>query len=319
MIFIGLLILTTLSIAGAAAFFSVYGLAQIFTGAFWPVVFMGGALEAGKLMAASYIYRYWSHVSFWFKTYILTAILVLMFITSIGIFGFLSAAYQKDIAPLAEMETKIELIEQKITDLEELRSDDRIQLQQLQTDKAKEIAGLPANFATRKDQVAQRYAERIKSVEDNIAAYTLQIQAAGEEKRDLKLTTLDQELKTGPIIFIAEAFGQEVNNATKWLILIIIFAFDPLAVALTVGANIALLERSKHKRRRKDDHDDMISDDIQPPTITNDTPIEDIRQMVEEMSHRELSPAEVLQKNMMEELLRRKEVTERVRNQNKED
>lgn len=325
MVFIGLLILTTLSIAGSAAFFSIYGLAQIFTASFWPVVIMATSLEAGKLIAASYVYRYWYRISFALKAYLMSAILVLMFITSIGIFGFLSAAYQQDILPLAEIETKVELIEQKIVDLERIRSEDQLQLQRLQDDKAKEIAGLPANFATRKDQVAQRYAERIAKVEENIASYTLQIRAAGEEKQELKLSTLQQELKTGPIIFIAEAFGQEVNNATKWLILIIIFAFDPLAVALTVGANIALVERGMKKRRRHDDKvefadeievetagaEEVLVESVEAVTATQ------IEEAIEKLKEKEqLTPAELAQKGMLEEMLRKKQVTERIRNPN---
>jgi hypothetical protein len=326
MVFIAILILTTLSIAGSAAFFSVYGLAQIFTGSFWPVVVMASSLEAGKLVAASYAYRYWDKITFALKAYLISAILVLMLITSVGIFGFLSAAYQKDILPLAEMETKITLLDQKITDLERIRSEDQVQLQRLQDDKAREIAALPANFATKKTEVATRYQERIARVEENIAAYTLQIRATNEEKQDLKLATLQQELKTGPIIFIAEALGREVNDATKWLILIIIFAFDPLAVALTVGVNIAIIERQRSKESQYDDFEDF---DEPNPSITtldqifsegyNDTiPSDKLRQALDELSSRELSPIEQAQKSFIEEMLRRKSVTERIRNPSKE-
>ena len=78
MIFIALLVLTTMALAGAAGFFAVVGLAAIFSGTFWSVVFMGGALEAGKLMAASYLYRYWEHTNIWLKTYLIAGILALM-------------------------------------------------------------------------------------------------------------------------------------------------------------------------------------------------------------------------------------------------
>jgi hypothetical protein len=96
MVFILLLVFSTLAVAGSAAFFSVYGLAQIFSASFIPVVIMGGALEAGKLVAASYLYRYWKETSFILKTYLFIAIFTLMVITSLGIFGFLTAAYQTD-------------------------------------------------------------------------------------------------------------------------------------------------------------------------------------------------------------------------------
>jgi hypothetical protein len=364
--FIAILILVTLSIAGSAAFFSVYGLAQIFTGSFWPVVIMASALEAGKLVAASYVYRYWDHISIALKAYLLSAILVLMFITSIGIFGFLSAAYQQDILPLEEMQTKIELLDLKIADLEKIRSEERLNMQITRDNKAKEIAALPANYATKKKEVSERYEARIIRIEDTIASYTLQIRSAAEEKQELQMSTLQQELKTGPIIFIAEAFGREVNDATKWLILIIIFAFDPLAVALTVGANIAIVERQTHKRRREDDRvemldnamgvedfdepepsvtsvdqidfgvddlpdeedidiptDDVISEPIIEDIIEEVEPIpepvdhiavDEIQKAIEELSNKALTPAEEARKVMLGEMLRRKEVTENIRN-----
>jgi len=335
MMFIAILMLVTLSIAGSAAFFSVYGMAQIFSGSFLPVVIMMSSLEAGKLVAASYVYRYWNHISFTLKSYLLLAIFVLMVITSAGIFGFLSAAYQKDILPLAEMETKIQLLDEKIAQLESVREEDRIQLQRLQDDKAKEIAALPANYASKKAQVAERYAQRIAKIEENVASYTIQIRATADEKQAIKLSTLQQELKTGPIVFIAEAFGQEVNNATTWLIMIIIFAFDPLAVALTVGANIAMVERQTHKRRREDDRVEMLDGalgdldlDEPDPRVTSieqlfedppdDVSVDQIKHAIEELNEqKELSPQELAQKGMLEEMLRHRLIKERIRNPNK--
>lgn len=331
MAFIALLMLTTLSIAGSAAFFSIYGLAQIFAGSFWPVVIMASSLEAGKLIAASYVYRYWNRISFFLKAYLMAAVLVLMAITSVGIFGFLSAAYQKDVLPLAEINTKIELLDQKVADLERMRSEDQVQLQRLQDDKAREIAALPANFATKKAQVAERYAARIARVEENIAAYALQIRASSEEKQNLKLSTLQQELKTGPIVFIASAFGKQVNDATKWLILIIIFAFDPLAVALTIGANIAIMERQQSRQQEDDQELELDSDDVDEPepsvtsidqlfdTHTDNVSVDQIRHAIDELNEqKELSPQDIAQRGMLEEMLRRKNITEKMRNPNKE-
>jgi hypothetical protein len=321
--FIGILILVVLSIAGSAAFFSVYGLGQIFTGAFWPVVLMGGSLEAGKLVAASYAYRYWNHISAWLKTYLVSAVFVLMLITSIGIFGFLSAAYQKDILPLAEMEAQIESIEAKLTNLETLKLEKTTERVRLVDDKSKEIAALPDNYATKKKEVAERYQVQLDKVDVSILGYENQIKALFDEKQKLKITTINQEIKTGPIVFIAEAFGQHVDNATKWLIIIIIFAFDPLAVALTIGANIALVERSTHKRRRVDDRADIVEEaletaEILPEPIKQDEttvspeelPIDDIRRMIDSLNGRKLSREEGQQKRMLEQILAKKVVKE---------
>ncbi len=96
MVFISVLILVTFAIAACAAYFSIYGLAVIFSGVFWPVVVMGASLEAGKLAAASYVYRYKDSISQVMRAYLIAAIVVLMLITSAGIFGFLSMGYQQD-------------------------------------------------------------------------------------------------------------------------------------------------------------------------------------------------------------------------------
>ena len=111
MIFIALLILTTTFIAGAAAFFSVYGLAATFSGTFWSVVLMGSSLEAGKLIAASYLYRYWNKTNIWLKTYLMAGVATLMLLTSTGIFGYLSSGYQQDVLPLKQAEQQVQALE----------------------------------------------------------------------------------------------------------------------------------------------------------------------------------------------------------------
>ena len=121
MVFVSILILTVLLIAGSAAFFSVFGLAAIFSGSFIPVVIMASSLEVGKLVAASFVYRYWKTLTILMRSYLIIAIFVLMFITSMGIFGFLSAAYQEDTLPLEEMNTQIQIIDDRKAELTELK------------------------------------------------------------------------------------------------------------------------------------------------------------------------------------------------------
>lgn len=111
MIFLILLILTTAAIAGSAAFFSVYGLAYTFSGTFWSVVVMGGSLEAGKLMAASYLYRFWNNTHLLLRWYLMAGVIALMLLTSAGIFGYLSSGYQADVLPLKEMNEQVRLLE----------------------------------------------------------------------------------------------------------------------------------------------------------------------------------------------------------------
>jgi len=240
MVFITVLILVTLSIAGSAAFFSIYGLAQIFSGAFWPVVIMAGSLEAGKLVAASYAYRYWNKMNIFMLGYLLLAILVLMSITSAGIFGFLSSAYQQDILPIKLQQQKLALLEKEKTELTALKSERLERKQQIDAD----IAALPNNYVTGRQRLMKSYGPEIAQLRKDISDYTTEIRAKTLQISDIKNKVTQAEVHVGPIVFIASAFNKDVDDATKWLILLIIFAFDPLAIVLTIGVNKALLERT---------------------------------------------------------------------------
>ena len=323
MIFIALLILTTLSIAGSAAFFSIYGLAQIFTGSFWPVVVMASSLEAGKLVAASYVYRYRKNIGFLMKTYLVVAIIILMGITSAGIFGFLSAAYQQDILPLEQMEQRIVLLEDEKIELGKLKQERLDRKKQIDAD----IAALPNNYITGRQRLMKSYGPEIKQLKEDIATYTKQLRDGTLQIQTLKSQKLEATVHTGPIVFIAKVFDREVDDATKWLILLIIFAFDPLAVVLTVGTNIAILTR-KGPEEVKELVDDIeeVADEPEPAITqvdqlfeqpTAQITVEQIREALEDMNARELTPADIAQKGMLEEMLAKKVVTEKVRNPQK--
>lgn len=111
------LMFIAISIAGVAAYFSVYGLAHIFAGAFWSVVIMGGVLEIGKLVATSFVYRYWDVLKWTLRTYLLAAIAGLMILTSAGIFGYLSNSYQQDIVGVKDVGSRIELLDTELASL----------------------------------------------------------------------------------------------------------------------------------------------------------------------------------------------------------
>lgn len=230
--FIILLGLITTSIAGAAAFFSIYGLAQIFSGTFWAVVLMGASLEAGKLVTASFLYRYWKKISTILKVYLVVAVLVLMFITSMGIFGFLSQSYQTDSLPLKEMQVKIDGLKQEQSALITRKSE-------LDAARQAAITAAVNNQSTKsrvlgsKERLAKVYDTETKTINERLPVLTNEIQ-------ELNQKVLTTQLHTGPITYIAKAFGREIDDATKWAILLLITAFDPLAVALTIGVNIAV-------------------------------------------------------------------------------
>lgn len=225
--FIILLALTTLSIAGTAAWFSVVGLSSIFAGTPVAVIIMGSVLELGKLVSASYVYRYWKYISFLMKTYLISAILILMLITSAGIFGQLSAGYQTDTLSLRDIGSQIELLETE-----------KLELRERKTQIDDNLALINPNYITKRMELIDKLSPETNRINNRIPIITAEI-------HKLKSAQIQEESHVGPIIYIAKVFNKDTDDATKWMILLIIFAFDPLAVALTIATNNAILHRKK--------------------------------------------------------------------------
>lgn len=342
--FIVTLILVTLSIAGSAAFFSIYGLASIFTGSFLAVVIMASSLEAGKLVAASFLYRYWTAITFMMKAYLFFAILILMMITSVGIFGFLSAAYQQDTLPLKEMQSRIALFDERKKEIGRLKLERITQRARLDA----QIDSIPGNHSTNRRKMRESQTDERNRIDSDLGRYALELQATTTEQHKIKTAVIQQEAHTGPIIFIAKAFDSETDNAIKWLIIFIIFAFDPLAVILTIGSNIAIVQRQKDMGTYKvhtivndsvsvsaeeyshQTHQDVYNNEPEPTVATVDdlhtterdfsdlnpivSSIEQLQSMLSTMNQKpDLTTQEVLEKEQIEQLLRRKQVTTRIR------
>lgn len=324
--FIVIVALVALSIAGSAAFFSVYGLASLFSGMFWPVVFMGTSLEAGKLVAASYLYRFWDKISIFLKAYMLLAVGVLMLITSTGIFGFLTMGYQQDIQVTKTNEQQIEILSEENEQLQQLKQERLERKKQIDTD----IASLPNDYITGRQRLMNSYGPELKQLKQDIEDYTNQIRNNTNKISNLKAENLEQEVHVGPIIFIAKVFDKDVDDTTKWLILIIIFAFDPMAVALTVAANVAVEERRKEKERESLDEpepkitsveqiNDNVHQEHQPnqPEDNYENVAVDLESVLEKLNEKEeqkeLTPQEIAQKDMLEEIFRRRAITKNIR------
>lgn len=229
MLFISILTLSAAFIAGAAAFFSVYGLAATFNGVFWSVVLMGASLEMGKLVAASYLYRYWTKTNIWLKTYLMAGILTLMVLTSTGIFGYLSSGYQTDVLPLKQAEAQVKMLDEEKARLLDRKIQIDTQISQLPTNSTRGRIRLMNGFKQEQKEVTARINELDKTILDQ------------------KTKLIQTQAHVGPITYIATAMGLDTDNATKYLIYIIIFAFDPMAVALTLAVNIAVRLRKEEQ------------------------------------------------------------------------
>ena len=242
--------LSAISISVIAAGYSIVGLATLFAGAVVPIIAMGSALEVGKLVAASWLYHNWnSDVPRLLKSYLFGAIIVLIFITSLGIFGFLSKAHLDQVKPVSGNNIKIELLDKQINQQNLII--DRAEKQINLLDKALEVyidkEYVSKGLKERKKQEEERtlLTNTINEASDKIAELT-------NQKASLSLEQNKIEAEVGPIKYVAELiYGENAENnfdkAVRFVILILIFVFDPLAVLLLIAANISLRQWRKKK------------------------------------------------------------------------
>jgi len=227
--------LSALLIAGSAAAFSVYGLAKLFSGAFLSVVVMAGSLELGKLVTASFLYRYWNMINWFQKVYMTIATIVLVFITSAGIFGYLSNAYQGATLEFEKQSTELLTIEERIEQLDEDKDFLKEELEVA-------ISELPDNYITAKRKLREEYNPQITQLNQELLEYKT-------KRADLEIELVSTGVDVGPAIYLARTFGTDIDTVVKFFIFILIFVFDPLAVMLVIAYNQALIDRSKDKQK----------------------------------------------------------------------
>ena len=237
-----LVFLTGIAISAVAAYYSIIGLTTIFAGAFWAVVIMGSVLEVGKLVAVSWLYNNWRHVPFLIKSYLMVAILILMLITSMGIFGFLSKAHiEQNLAMNTGVTEQIEIINNDIKSVEGSIADLNKQVAQIDaaiekmTEKNRAENSLKAAEQQRKTRgdLIKRKNDEVKKLSE---LKTQKIKYESEFKK--------VEAEIGPIKYVAELFygGSDrdiVDKAIRSVIILLIFVFDPLAILLLLAFNIS--------------------------------------------------------------------------------
>jgi len=255
MFLIILTFISAISISLIAAGYSIIGLATLFAGAATPIIAMGSALEVGKLVAASWLYNNWSeNIPKTLKAYLFTAIIVLVFITSMGIFGFLSKAHLDQVRPTGNNAVQIALIDKQINQQELIIERAENTLNRL--DKALDVyiakEYVSRGLKERKKQKEERdfLNTEIKNAMDEIAKLT-------NAKSDIDIEQLKIEADVGPLKYVAELiYGENAkdnfDSAVRIIILILIFVFDPLAVLLLIAANISLKQwRDKRNEKKK--------------------------------------------------------------------
>ena len=231
--------ITSLAIAAVAAWYSIIGLTTIFSAAVVPIIIMGVVLEIGKLVAAAWVYQNWKETNVLLKSYLVSAIVVLMLITSMGIYGFLSKSHIDAGINTTEISVKLERLDNRING--EQRQIDRAEktLKQLDDRLEKMNEGW---FITRGIQQREKEQEERQQLNNIIKKSESEIDKLLDKKSEYQLEVKNFEVEVGPIKYIAALlYGDEaknyLDNTVRYVILLLIFVFDPLAVLLLISAN----------------------------------------------------------------------------------
>lgn len=277
--FPSLIALSALSVSASAAFYSVSGLSKLFAGASFEVIIMAGSLEVSKLVIASLLYQYWDTLNKLLRTYLTVAATILVLITSMGIYGFLSAAYQETYSQLSIVENQKSFIQQKVDyyqkdvtryDQELERISDNIST--LSNAKATSIqvrdttssTGFRNTISTAELRLAQ---SRIQAEEDNRKSIQAKRTVAADSLQKFQLQVLELENNTevagelGPLKYLSGLTGTPMDKIINVLLLIIIFVFDPLAISLVIAANFAF-DKARPKRNLYGEDELVDEEDI---------------------------------------------------------
>ena len=238
-----LVALASIMIAGSAAYFSVTGLGVLFSGAAIAVMVMASSLEFAKLVTATYLKQKWGKIELLSKIYLTTSVVILMAITSAGIFGYLSNAFQKQNLKIQQVDREILIhttkIEQNNSQITQLST----QISESNTNQGKILDGGKVN--SRLLRSVDNRDKQISKLNDKIA----KLQEDNSKENDLinkiKVDNIDIEKEVGGFRFVAEAFGVDLNTVVKFFIILIVVVFDPLAVALIISFNQLTMEGKK--------------------------------------------------------------------------
>ena len=292
-----LIAFAALSISISAAFYSVSGLSKLFAGAEFAVILMAGSLEFAKLVTASLLYQYWDVINKTLRTYLSIATVILVLITSMGIYGFLSAAYQETYSKLSAIENQKGFIQQKIdfyqndvtrydTEIERISSN----ISTLSNAKASTIqvrdtsvsGGVRQTISTTELRMAQ---SRINIEEENrkLAQEKRTIASDSLQKFQLQVLELDNNNEVagelGPLQYLSGLTGVSMDKIINWLLLIIIFVFDPLAISLVIASNFAFDQAYPKKRYKENLYGEKIEDKSTEGVILEDIEVKNAEEI----------------------------------------
>lgn len=262
-----LTLLVALAISTVAGYYSIVGLTAIFAGAFWPIVIMGGVLELGKLITTVWLRKNWKITSLWLRTYLTLSVVVLMLITSMGIFGYLSKAHLDQNVPTGDVAAQVALLDEKIkTERDNVDASKRALTQMdAQVD---QMLGRTDNDkgAERAVQIRRGQAKERAALQKEIADAQAKIAKLNEERAPVASQLRKVEAEVGPIKYIAALiYGDNpdsnlLERAVRWVIILLVAVFDPLAVSLVVAVNHGI----EYERKRKQEEAEAAEADVEP-------------------------------------------------------
>ena len=278
-----LLGLSALSIAGAAAFFSVTGLSKLFAGAALAVTIMAGTLEFGKLITASFLHEHWEKINTLLKTYLTIGVVVLVLITSMGIYGFLTAAYQKTADELTKIDRQVEVVELKKSRYQEQLDsfiDERNNLSLSITELTKGLSNNVIQYTdttgrlitTTSSATRRVLNDQLDDSKEQRDRISLRIEALTDSVTKLEISILDIEgsselaAEVGPLKYMSEISGLPMSKVVNIFALMIVFVFDPLAISLVLAFNTSLkIDRGETDKKKVVEkrilYDDIDEDD----------------------------------------------------------
>ncbi len=242
-----LVLLTALTISGVAAYYSIIGLTAIFAAAFWPIVIMGSVLEAGKLVTSVWLKKYWDQANWQLKTYLTSAVIILMLVTSMGIFGFLSKAHMDQGVPTGDISAQVNLFDEKIKTQRDNIESNRKALAQMDATVDQTIGRSTTEQGAANAANLRRSQQRERgALQNEIAVAQKAIAKLNEERAPIASQLRKVEAEVGPIKYIAAlVYGDNpdqnlLEKAVRWVIIILVLVFDPLAIALILAANSSM-------------------------------------------------------------------------------
>ena len=284
-----LLLLTGLTISAVAIYYSVLGLAAIFAAATMPIYIMGGTLEIAKLVAATWLKANWNRATGFIKWYMCFAVGVLMMITSMGIFGFLSKAHLDQSVPTSDVAAQVALIDEKIKTQRDNVEAARAALAQMDAQVNQRLSGRNVDqSAERSVQIRRAQAPERARLQKEIGTAQAEIARLNEERAPIASQLRKVEAEVGPIKYIAQfIYGQEADQnllekAVTWVIILIVIVFDPLAIAMLLAAQMTFSWYRKDKEQQNatthtnnvvvnNDNQNNDSGDDRPNTVLEET------------------------------------------------